>query len=161
MNNLKISTRLAILTGMLCLLLAAIGALGLWGTQRSNESLKTVYEDRTVPLAQLGDVQHHARQRLAAGAAGFGLVRAEKHRVDAPAGLMRQMVHFFVHGVQRVHIEQAPAQAGLIGGHGHGPAGFAQVGDGRDGAGQGNPLVDRFDVVVGVVINHAVAVEDQ
>ena len=33
--------------------------------------------------------------------------------------LMRQMVHFFVHGVQRVHIEQAPAQAGLIGGHHH------------------------------------------
>ncbi len=59
MNNLKISTRLTILTGMLCLLLAAIGALGLWGTHQSNQSLKSVYEDRTVPLSQLGDVQHH------------------------------------------------------------------------------------------------------
>ncbi len=59
MNKLKISTRLAILTGMLCTLLAAIGVLGLWGTHQSNDSLKSVYEDRTVPLAQLGDVQHH------------------------------------------------------------------------------------------------------
>jgi len=59
MNHLKISTRLAILTGLLCTLLAAIGVLGLWGTQQSNNSLKSVYEDRTVPLAQLGDVQHH------------------------------------------------------------------------------------------------------
>ena len=59
MNHLKISTRLTILTGMLCMLLAAIGILGLWGTFQSNESLKSVYEDRTIPLGQLGDVQHH------------------------------------------------------------------------------------------------------
>ncbi|MBK7531039.1 methyl-accepting chemotaxis protein [Piscinibacter sp.] len=72
MNHLKISTRLTILTGMLCMLLAAIGILGLWGTFQSNESLKTVYEDRTVPLSQLGNVQHH--QLLSQIAIGMALI---------------------------------------------------------------------------------------
>ncbi len=57
MNNLKISTRLVLLMGSMAALLIAIGALGLFGIQRTNASLKTVYEDRTVPAAQLGDIR--------------------------------------------------------------------------------------------------------
>ena len=59
MNNLKISTRLAILTGMLCTLAGRHRRARPVGHQQSNDSLKSVYEDRTVPLAQLGDIQHH------------------------------------------------------------------------------------------------------
>ncbi len=57
MNNLKISTRLALLMGLLSVLLAAMGGLGLFGLSQSNGALKTVYEDRTVPLGQLLEVQ--------------------------------------------------------------------------------------------------------
>ena len=73
---------------------------------------------------------------------------------------MRQMVHFFVHGVQRVHIEQAPAQAGLIGGHHHMPAGLRQHGDGVQAARQRNPFHAVFDEIIAIVVDDAVAVED-
>jgi methyl-accepting chemotaxis protein-1 (serine sensor receptor) len=58
MHNFKISTRLAILIGVLATLLLAIGSLGLVGINRSNDSLKTVYEDRVVALDQLGQVSY-------------------------------------------------------------------------------------------------------
>jgi methyl-accepting chemotaxis protein-1 (serine sensor receptor) len=46
---------------MICvssLLLIVIGAIGLTGIVKSNDALRTVYEDRTIPMGQLGDVQH-------------------------------------------------------------------------------------------------------
>ncbi|MDP1998104.1 MAG: MCP four helix bundle domain-containing protein, partial [Rhodoferax sp.] len=58
MNHLKISTRLTLLLGILSALLVAIGAIGLYGIHKTNEALKTVYEDRTVPLAQLGEIDY-------------------------------------------------------------------------------------------------------
>ncbi|MGM9490569.1 methyl-accepting chemotaxis protein [Ideonella sp. YS5] len=57
MNTLKISTRLALLIGLFALLLAASGTLGLYAASRANDSLQTVYEDRTVCLAQLAEVE--------------------------------------------------------------------------------------------------------
>lgn len=58
MNNLKISSRLLILIGLLAVLLATIGSYGLYGIQQSNAALKTVYEDRTVALEQLSDINY-------------------------------------------------------------------------------------------------------
>ncbi len=58
MNKLKIATRLMLLMGVLAALLIAIGLTGLWGISQSNAALKSVYEDRTVPMGQLGDIQH-------------------------------------------------------------------------------------------------------
>jgi methyl-accepting chemotaxis protein-1 (serine sensor receptor) len=58
MRNLKISTRLMLLIGTLAALLMAIGMTGLSGISQSNAALKSVYEDRTIPMGQLGDVQH-------------------------------------------------------------------------------------------------------
>ena len=57
MNNLKVSTRLVLLIGVLSLLLVAIGGLGLFGIAKSNAALQSVYEDRTLPTAQLGDIE--------------------------------------------------------------------------------------------------------
>ena len=57
MNNLKISTRLVILVAAMGVLLFIIGFLGLQGMAASNAGLKTVYEDRTVPMGQLLDIQ--------------------------------------------------------------------------------------------------------
>jgi methyl-accepting chemotaxis protein len=56
MNNLKISTRLAVLVGLLSALLLIVGGIGLYGISSANSSLKTVYEDRTVALGQLETV---------------------------------------------------------------------------------------------------------
>nr|WP_276595234.1 MCP four helix bundle domain-containing protein [Roseateles albus] len=52
----KISTRLLILVGTPCALLVTIGALGLYGLEKTNASLKTVYEDRAVPAVELGQI---------------------------------------------------------------------------------------------------------
>ena len=66
MNNFKISTRLSILLGVLSLLLVAIGGIGLFGISASNDALKKVYEDRTVPMGQLAEIQNLLlRNRLA------------------------------------------------------------------------------------------------
>ncbi|MEP6501933.1 MAG: Tar ligand binding domain-containing protein, partial [Betaproteobacteria bacterium] len=56
MNNLKVSTRLMLLIGVLSTLLLAIGGLGLFGIAQSNHALKSVFEDRTIPAAQLGRI---------------------------------------------------------------------------------------------------------
>lgn len=53
---MKISSRLLLLVGTLACLLVLNGLLGLYGIERSNASLKTVYEDRTVPAVDLGAI---------------------------------------------------------------------------------------------------------
>jgi len=66
LRNLKISVRLTILIGILSLLLIAIGSIGLLGISRSNDALQTVYEDRTVPMGQIAEIQRQLlRNRLA------------------------------------------------------------------------------------------------
>jgi methyl-accepting chemotaxis protein len=54
--NLKVITRLTLLGGTLALLVAAVGALGVYGLEKTNEALRTVYEDRTVPAGQLAEI---------------------------------------------------------------------------------------------------------
>ena len=58
MNNFKVSARLMLLVGILSALLLAIGAMGLSGISQSNASLKTVYEDRAIPIRQLAEIDH-------------------------------------------------------------------------------------------------------
>ncbi len=53
MNRFRISTRLTILLAFLCLLLLGIGAAGTFGMGRTSEGMRSVYEDRVVPLKQL------------------------------------------------------------------------------------------------------------
>jgi methyl-accepting chemotaxis protein-1 (serine sensor receptor) len=57
MNKLRIFTRLLILITTMSAVLLIIGTLGLSGIGRANDALKTVYEDRVVPLGQLMPVQ--------------------------------------------------------------------------------------------------------
>ena len=66
MNNLKISTRLIILIGALSALLIAIGSVGLLGIGQSNESMRSMYEERLVPTTQISEIQKLLlRNRLA------------------------------------------------------------------------------------------------
>ena len=57
MKNLTIKSRLIIVISLLSVLLVTIGLYGLWGMSQGNESLRTVYEDRTVPMGSLDDVK--------------------------------------------------------------------------------------------------------
>ncbi|MEO8057824.1 MAG: methyl-accepting chemotaxis protein [Burkholderiales bacterium] len=57
MNTLKISTRLMLLIGVLAAVLIGIGSMGLYGMAATQESLKATYENRTIPAAQLGQIQ--------------------------------------------------------------------------------------------------------
>jgi methyl-accepting chemotaxis protein-1 (serine sensor receptor) len=56
MNNLKISTRLMALLGLLSLLLLVVGGMGLFGIVKADDALETVYKDRVVPLQQLAEI---------------------------------------------------------------------------------------------------------
>ncbi len=58
MNNFKISTRLWFLITLLSVMLAVIGFLGLYATSQANEGMRTTFEDRTVPLKQLSDINY-------------------------------------------------------------------------------------------------------
>ncbi len=55
-SNMTIRTRLIFIITLLSVLLVAIGVLGLSGMSGSNQGLKSVYEDRTVPLMDLGKI---------------------------------------------------------------------------------------------------------
>jgi len=54
MKNASVKVRILSVLAALTVLLIAIGIMGLMGLSKSNEGLRTVYEDRTVPLMDLG-----------------------------------------------------------------------------------------------------------
>jgi methyl-accepting chemotaxis protein len=58
MNKFKISTRLWFLITVLSILLAIVGFLGLYATSQSNEGMRTSFEDRLIPLGQLGETNY-------------------------------------------------------------------------------------------------------
>jgi len=57
LNNLTIKNRLILLVGLMSMLAITLGALGLNGMKKTNEGLKSVYEDRAVPLADLAEIK--------------------------------------------------------------------------------------------------------
>ena len=57
MNQLKISTRLTLLIGLLGMLLILVGSIGLYGMSKTNTALENIYMDRAVPLQDLGIIQ--------------------------------------------------------------------------------------------------------
>jgi methyl-accepting chemotaxis protein len=56
MKNLTISMRLASLVAVMSVLLIVVGVLGLHAASTSNDALRTVYEDRTLPMGQLSEI---------------------------------------------------------------------------------------------------------
>ncbi|WP_189473055.1 Tar ligand binding domain-containing protein, partial [Litchfieldella qijiaojingensis] len=55
-KKLKVSQQLSLLVGIFSIALVGIGVFGLYGTSATLQSLKTVYEDRVVPLRQLSTI---------------------------------------------------------------------------------------------------------
>ena len=57
LKNTKIIVRLGAMLGAMLVLMAGLAAVGVLGMAGVQESLRTVYEDRVVPLEQLGEIQ--------------------------------------------------------------------------------------------------------
>ncbi|MBS0300415.1 MAG: MCP four helix bundle domain-containing protein [Proteobacteria bacterium] len=53
-NNMTIKSRLILVISLLSILLVGIGSLGIYGLNQTNDAFKGVYEDRTIPLGELG-----------------------------------------------------------------------------------------------------------
>ncbi|WP_308445215.1 methyl-accepting chemotaxis protein [uncultured Deefgea sp.] len=77
--QISIQQRLIYTVLFLSLLLTALGSIGLYNLQQVNQSLKTVYEDRVVPLKQLKIIADAYAVNIidAANKAQVGLVNAE------------------------------------------------------------------------------------
>lgn len=57
LKNLKISTRLKFSVGISALFLLFVGYVGMYAASISNHALSTVYQDRTLPMGQLGKIR--------------------------------------------------------------------------------------------------------
>ncbi|MFI3186598.1 MAG: Tar ligand binding domain-containing protein [Methylococcaceae bacterium] len=53
LNNLTIKARLILIMALMAMLAITVGTLGLFGMNKTNEGLRSVYVDRTVPVGQL------------------------------------------------------------------------------------------------------------
>ena len=66
MNRLKISTRLAMLIGVMSALLIVVGSIGLLGISKANHAIQTIYDNRLVATGQLAEInERQLRTRLA------------------------------------------------------------------------------------------------
>jgi methyl-accepting chemotaxis protein len=71
-KNASIKFRMLSVLCAMALLMIAISSNGLLGIKRASEGLRTVYEDRTVPLGQLGEIKTkvlHIRTAIVTGLA--------------------------------------------------------------------------------------------
>ena len=135
---------------------AADGGAGLQVAQRVADQRHV----REVDAVALADQLEQPGQRLAAAAAVARPVRAEEDRVDAAAVAGERLVHLGVDRVERRHVEQAARQARLVRRHDRVPAGVVEPRDRLERAGDRHPLVGRLDVVVAILVDRAVAIED-
>jgi methyl-accepting chemotaxis protein-1 (serine sensor receptor) len=56
LRSLRIGPRLGLAFGLVLVLLAAVCAVGIQGSGRIHAELKTIYEDRTLPIQQIGKI---------------------------------------------------------------------------------------------------------
>ncbi len=56
MKNASIKARMVTVLMLLSVMLLALGGMGLYGMSKSNEGLKAVYLDRTIPLEQIAEI---------------------------------------------------------------------------------------------------------
>ncbi|CAH2602898.1 PAS domain-containing protein [Rhodovastum atsumiense] len=76
----SVTTRLAAVFAVVLLALLGIGAIGVQGMMGVNAALRTVYEDRTVPAAQLADILEGVRETMTA------MVQLDGDLASGPSG---------------------------------------------------------------------------
>ncbi len=66
LNDIKISSRLGFLLACLLMLSVVIGGVGLYASSHANSALKSVYDDRLLPIVQINDIaRKNLRNRIA------------------------------------------------------------------------------------------------
>jgi hypothetical protein len=105
-------------------------------------------------------LEQHPRLGLAAGAGRIRGVRAKEEGVDAPARLHGGALHGVVDGDQRRGVEEAARDARLVRRDDDAVAGLGEARDRLEAAFDRAPLIGRLDVVVAVLVDGAVAIED-
>lgn len=92
MKNLKISTRLILLIGVLAVLMIAIGALGLFGIAKANAAMETMYKVRMQTEAWVGEFQFLTtrNRQLLSNALLYPMPETVlKNRVEAEANIIK------------------------------------------------------------------------
>ena len=84
---------------------------------------------------------------------------APGQQAEAP-GLSHGPVHLFVNGIEGGHLEQAAADARLIGRDDHAKTGLREFRNGLQATRNGSPFLGALDVGIAVVVNDPVAIED-
>jgi len=56
-KNLTINARLTTVIAIMSILLLIVGGMGLFGMSKANDGLRSVYEDRTIPMNQIATIQ--------------------------------------------------------------------------------------------------------
>ena len=85
LNDMKISSRLMMLLALLLVLLVVIGVAGFFGMNKTNDGLRSVYEDRTIPSGQIAEIQKLKDQTAA--------LLARKRVVETLQGNRSEVVH--------------------------------------------------------------------
>jgi len=57
--NEKLGSKVVVMGALMCLLIAIVGGIGVYSVHDITRSLKTVYEDRTIPSGQLADISRY------------------------------------------------------------------------------------------------------
>ncbi|MBP6056831.1 MAG: MCP four helix bundle domain-containing protein [Nitrosomonas sp.] len=72
-KSMTVKTELILVLGLLSVLLIGIGSLGVYGLNKTNDSFRGVYEDRAIPLGDLGMIlDRMQRTRLNTAMSAYG-----------------------------------------------------------------------------------------
>ncbi len=82
-KNISVKARLIFLAAFLCLGMIAIGSYGMFGISRANDSMLSIYQDRTVPLGQITEIQRMLLQNRLLIAASLVTPTAEEINKNA------------------------------------------------------------------------------
>lgn len=85
-------------------------------------------------------------------------MRAIKNRIDVTASGLYGAQHFFVDGIERIHVKQTPPNTGLISRHDNAISFMGELGNRFHTAGDGFPFFRRLDVVIRISVDNAVTV---
>jgi len=73
-----LKARLTTLVAIQAMFIAIVGLIGVLAVRDTNARLKTIYEDRAVPLAQLFDINEHLKDNTVALFDAMGVARTGK-----------------------------------------------------------------------------------
>ena len=90
----------------------------------------------------------------------LGCARAKENGVDTTTLAKHQFHHLVVDRIEGCHVKQTTPDAGLVGCHHDAKAVLVQTRNGLNGTVDRLPFLGRFDEVIAVVINHAIAVKN-